>query len=168
MTNGMSYADRAGENANAALLVTLNPEEFPGTDPLSGMQWQEEIEKRAFTLGGGNYFAPAQLVGDFLKGKPSTGPGMVQPTYRPGVTWCDLHQVLPEKITHALAEALPRLEGKLRGFFPPGGGSHRPGNPQLLPGADCPEPGTTVHRPFGPLPGRRRRRLRRRHHVRRH
>ena len=119
VTNGMSYADRAGENANAALLVTLNPEDFPGDDPLSGMEWQEEIEKRAFSLGGGNYFAPAQLVGDFLKGKPSTGPGMVQPTYRPGVTWCDLHQVLPEKITHALAEALPRLEGKLRGFSHP-------------------------------------------------
>ena len=116
VTNGMSYADRDGVNANAALLVTLNPKDFPGDDALSGMYWQERIEEAAFRAGGGNYRAPAQLVGDFLKGVPSNGPGTVQPTYRPGVTWCDLHDVLPEKITGALTEALPQLDGNLKGF----------------------------------------------------
>ena len=116
VTNGMSYADRAGENANAALLVTLNPKDFPGEGPLAGMYWQREIEEAAFRAGGNNYHAPAQLVGDLLSGRPSVGPGAVQPTYRPGVTWCDLHTVLPAKITDALKEALPQLEGSLKGY----------------------------------------------------
>ena len=116
VTNGMSYADRDGENANAALLVTLNPRDFPESDALSGMRWQREIEEAAFRAGGGNYHAPAQKVGDFLKNVPSTGPGTVLPTYRPGVAWCDLHEVLPHKITRALKEALPLLEGSLSGF----------------------------------------------------
>ncbi len=115
VTNGMSYADRDGENANAALLVTVNPADFPGESPLAGMYWQRQIEEAAYKAGGG-YFAPAQLVGDFLAGRPSDGPGEVKPTYRPGVRWCDLHQVLPETITRAMAEALPRLDGNLKGF----------------------------------------------------
>ena len=119
VTNGMSYSDRGGENANAALLVTLNPKDFPGEGPLAGMCWQEEIEKEAFRVGGSNYFAPAQKVGDFLAKRPSEAAGKVKPTYRPGVTWCDLHQVLPEKITKALAEALPLLDGNLKGFADP-------------------------------------------------
>ena len=119
VTNGMSYADRGGVNANAALLVTLNPKDFPGEGPLAGMYWQREIEETAFRAGGGNYHAPAQPVGDFLAGRPSTGPGAVQPTYRPGVTWCDLHAVLPRKITGALQEALPQLEGSLAGYADP-------------------------------------------------
>jgi uncharacterized FAD-dependent dehydrogenase len=119
VTNGMSYADRDGENANAALLVTLNPRDFPDDSPLSGMYWQRSIEEAAFAAGGGNYRAPAQRAGDFLQGVPSTGPGKVQPTYRPGVTWCDLHTVLPEKITGALKEALPALDGNLKGFADP-------------------------------------------------
>ena len=119
VTNGMSYADRDGENANAALLVSINPKDFPENDVLAGVHWQEVIEKKAFRVGGGNYFAPAQRVEDFLAGRPSTGPGTVNPTYRPGVTWCDLHEVLPEKLTRALKEALPQLDGNLRGFCYP-------------------------------------------------
>ncbi len=119
VTNGMSYADRGGENANAALLVTLNPQDFPEQDPLSGMRWQRKIEEAAFAAGGGNYCAPAQTVGDFLAGRPSVGPGKVQPTYKPGVRWCDLNAVLPEKITKALKEALPLLDGNLKGFADP-------------------------------------------------
>ena len=119
VTNGMSYADRAGRNANAALLVTLNPKDFPGDGPLAGMYWQREIEEAAFRAGGSNYHAPAQLVGDLLAGRPSAGPGSVQPTYRPGVTWCDLHDVLPVKITGALKEVLPQLEGNLKGYADP-------------------------------------------------
>lgn len=118
VTNGMSYADRAGENANAALLVTLNPRDFPGDDPLAGMYWQREIEQKAYGLSG-SYRAPAQLVGDFLNGKPSTGEGAVKPTYRPGVVWCDLHQVLPEKLTTALKTAIVQLDRNLKGFSDP-------------------------------------------------
>ena len=115
VTNGMSYADRDGENANAALLVTVNPADFPYEGTLGGMKWQREIEERAYHVSG-SYRAPAQLVGDFLKGRPSTGAGEVKPTYRPGVFWCDLREVLPEKIAGAIAEALPQLDGKLKGF----------------------------------------------------
>ena len=115
VTNGMSYADRDGENANAALLVTVNPADFPYEGTLGGMKWQREIEETAYRVSG-SYRAPAQLVGDFLNGKPSTGEGVVKPTYRPGVHWCDLHEVLPKKITASIAEALPQLDGKLKGF----------------------------------------------------
>ena len=116
VTNGMSYSGRDGENANAALLVTLRPEDFPDGGVLAGMYWQREIERRAFRLGGGNYHAPAQLVGDFLAHVPSTGPGAVRPSYRPGVTWCELHELLPARITDVLEQAIPELGKKLRGF----------------------------------------------------
>ena len=116
VTNGMSYADRAGENANAALLVTVHPKDFGGESPLAGMYWQRKMEEAAYAAGGGGYRAPAQRVGDFLQKIPSTGPGEVQPTYQPGVTWCDLHGVLPAIITDALEEALPKLDQKLHGF----------------------------------------------------
>ena len=115
VTNGMSYADREGENANAALLVTLNPRDFPGEGPLAGMYWQRQIEEKAYAVGG-NYHAPAQRVGDFLAKRPSSRAGKVKPTYRPGVVWCELHDVLPDKITGAIAKALPMLEGNLKGF----------------------------------------------------
>ena len=118
VTNGMSYADRDGENANAALLVTVNPQEFPIAGTLGGMYWQREIEERAYALSG-SYRAPAQKVGDFHRGIPSTDAGTVQPTYKPGVFWCDLHQVLPEKISRCIAQALPRLDNSLRGFNHP-------------------------------------------------
>lgn len=118
VTNGMSDADRDGKNANAALLVTVNPEAFPYEGVLGGMHWQREIEERAYQVSG-SYRAPAQKVGDFLAGRPSTGAGKVQPTYRPGVVWCDLHDVLPPGITGAIAQALPQLDGKLKGFAAP-------------------------------------------------
>ena len=118
VTNGMSYADRDGENANAAFLVTVNPEEFPYEGTLGGMHWQREIEEKAYQASG-SYRAPAQTVGDFLAGKASEGPGAVKPTYRPGVHWCDLHEVLPEKISRSLAEALPMLDGSLKGYADP-------------------------------------------------
>ena len=119
VTNGMSYADRDGDNANAALLVTVNPADFPYDGVLGGMKWQREIEQAAYRAGGENYLAPAQRVGDFLAGKVSIGPGRVQPTYRPGVVWCDLHGVLPEKIARSIAMALPELDRNLSGFADP-------------------------------------------------
>jgi len=118
VTNGMSYADRDGENANAALLVSVNPADFPYEGALGGMKWQEEIEEAAYRASG-SYRAPAQKVGDFLNNVPSTCGGNVTPTYRPGVHWCDLHEVLPEKLTRAMEEALPKLDEKLKGFAAP-------------------------------------------------
>ena len=118
VTNGMSNADRDGENANAALLVTLNPEAFPYPGSLGGMRWQREIEQRAYAISG-SYRAPAQKVGDFLNGRASTEAGSVKPTYRPGVFWCDLHRVLPKVITEALEETIPALERNLAGFSHP-------------------------------------------------
>lgn len=119
VTNGMSYSGRDGANANAALLVTVNPEDFPGEGPLAGMHWQRSIEQAAFRAGGGSYRAPAQLVGDFLADRPSTGAGAVEPTYRPGVAWGDLRQVLPKQLTDALQQALPQLNDSLAGFAAP-------------------------------------------------
>ena len=119
VTNGMSYSDRGGENANAALLVTLKPEDFPDRHPLSGMFWQEEVEARAFRLGGGNYHAPVQTVGDFLAGRPTTALGNVEPTYAPGVTPCDLRDLYPEKITGTLKGAILALDRQLKGFADP-------------------------------------------------
>ncbi len=118
VTNGMSYSDRGGENANAALLVTVNPVDVPYEGVLGGMQWQREIEQRAFSVSG-SYRAPAQRVGDFLAGRASAEAGLVKPTYRPGVTWCDLHEVLPKKLTDAISAALPQLDRRLAGFASP-------------------------------------------------
>lgn len=118
-TNGMSYSGRSGTNANAALLVTLMPEDFPSDDVLSGMEWQREIEQAAYHYGGDNYLAPCQLVGDFLANKPSTGPRSVEPTYAPGVFYGDLREVLPERITSVMTQAIPELGKKLSGFDHP-------------------------------------------------
>ena len=115
-TNGMSYSRRDSENANSALLVSLKPEEFPGSGVLAGMHWQRDIERRAFECGGGNYYAPAQLLGDFLANKQSTGAGKVTPSYMPGVSWCNLRDVLPEKICTVFEKAIPLLDNKLHGF----------------------------------------------------
>lgn len=119
VTNGMSYSGRSGDNANSALLVTLMPDDFPGEGVLAGMYWQREIERRAFEYGGGGYRAPAQRLGDFLAGRESSGPGRVLPTYRPGVRWGDLRQVLPEKICSTIAEAALVLGKRLSCFMDP-------------------------------------------------
>ena len=114
----MSYSGRDGENANAALLVTLHTEDFPGEGVLAGMAWQRDIERAAFRYTG-SYRAPAQLVGDFLELRPSTGPRSVTPSYAPGVVWGDLRAVLPARITDVLQNAIPALGQKLRGFDAP-------------------------------------------------
>ncbi|MGI5976268.1 MAG: NAD(P)/FAD-dependent oxidoreductase [Candidatus Limivicinus sp.] len=119
VTNGMSYSKRDGENSNSALLVTLHPEDFPDKSVLGGMYWQRDIERACYALGGGNYLAPAQLAGDFLRAVPSSGPGAVKPCYRPGVIWTELHGVLPQRITGVLEKALPELGKKLKGFDSP-------------------------------------------------
>lgn len=117
-TNGMSRSRRDGENANAALLVTLHREDFPYAGTLGGMYWQRELERKAFSVGG-DYKAPAQTVGDFLQHRPTAQQGSVTPSYRPGVHYCDLHDVLPERITSVMENALPELGKKLHGFDNP-------------------------------------------------
>ena len=119
VTNGMSNCARDGENANAALLVTLTPEDFPDKSTLGGVLYQQQLERAAFDAGGRTYHAPAQLVGDFLAHRPSTAFGSVKPTYRPGVTLCELHDVLPARITSVLEQALPALDKRLHGFAGP-------------------------------------------------
>ncbi|MEI3161265.1 MAG: FAD-dependent monooxygenase [Oscillospiraceae bacterium] len=135
-TNGMSNSRRDGENANAAVLVTLRPEDFPDKSTLGGMYWQRSIEQRAYVCGGGNYHAPAQLAGDFA-GRASTGPGRVQPTYRPGVTWCDLHDVLPARITDTLAQALPAFGKSCAALTTRTPCSQRPRPARAAPCASC-------------------------------
>ncbi len=109
-TNGMSYSGRGGKNANSALLVGLDTADFPYPGVLGGMEWQRELERRAFEAAGSDYTAPAQTVGDFLGAASAPS---VEPTYRPGVRFTDLHGVLPERLTAALELALPKLGRKL-------------------------------------------------------
>ncbi len=116
VTNGMSCHARDGKNANSALLVGVEPEDFGSDHPLAGVEFQRRWEKSAFAAGGENYYAPAQKVGDFLAGKPSEGPGEVIPEYQPGVKWTDISQCLPEFAVAAMKEALPVLGKKLNGF----------------------------------------------------
>ncbi len=116
VTNGMSDSQRAGKNANSAVLVGVNPEDFGSSDPLAGMFFQREMEQKAFLLAGGNYYAPAQLVGDFLQGKDSCGPQSVLPTYKPGVVWTDFAKCLPDFVIESLRFGIPELNQKLPGF----------------------------------------------------
>ncbi len=118
-TNGMSDYARNGSNINGGLLVSVGPEDFGTDHPLAGMYYQRRLEKAAFQLGGGNYHAPAQKVGDFLRNVPSFGPGRIVPTYQPGVVWTNLHACLPEEITQSLELAIPILGKKLHGFDDP-------------------------------------------------
>ncbi len=119
VTNGMSFYARDGVNCNGGLLVGVTPADFPDRGPLGGIAFQRELEERAFTAGGGGFTAPAQRLEDFLLRRPSQGPGAVAPTYRPGVRWCDLWEVLPGFLCQSLAEALPILDGKVRGYACP-------------------------------------------------
>ncbi len=138
VTNGMSQYSRAERNANAGMVVGVEPQDYPRdpaafeamlgathgvetlaadeTHPLAGIVLQRQLEARAFELGGGNYNAPAQRVGDFLARRASTALGEVQPSYQPGVTLVDLHEALPAYATAAMREALPAFARKIRGY----------------------------------------------------
>ena len=116
VTNGMSQYSRNERNANAGIVVGINPEEdFPG-GPLAGVALQEALESAAYVAGGSDYCAPAQLVGDFLRGVPSTQLGEVLPSYQPGVLLGDLAQSLPAYAIEAIQEALPAFGKQIRGF----------------------------------------------------
>ena len=119
VTNGMSHHARHFPNGNSALLVNVDISDFGGTDPLSGIDFQRKWEEKAFRTGGGGYFAPTQRVGDFLAGKPSISQGEVIPSYLPGVLPCDLRECLPEFVSDALFQAIPKLDKTLKGFAMP-------------------------------------------------
>ncbi|SMC29323.1 hypothetical protein SAMN02745857_03762 [Andreprevotia lacus DSM 23236] len=115
VTNGMSQYSRNERNANAGIVVGITPADYPG-GPLAGIALQRELESRAFELGGGNYEAPAQLVGDFIAGRASTQLGAVEPSYKPGVKMGSLDPSLPDYAIAAIREALPAFDKQIRGF----------------------------------------------------
>ena len=115
VTNGMSQYSRNERNANAGIVVGISPTDYPGS-PLAGIEFQRQLESHAFTLGGSNYQAPGQLVGDFIAAKPSTQLGSVEPSYKPGVLLGDLHSALPAYAIAAIREALPMFGKKIRAF----------------------------------------------------
>ncbi len=116
VTNGMSQYSRNERNANAGIVVDINPNDYPDSHALGGIAFQRFWESRAFELGGGTYAAPAQLVGDFLARRPSTQVGSVEPSYKPAVNWCDLSTALPDYVIEAVREALPMFDKKIKGF----------------------------------------------------
>lgn len=117
VTNGMSEFSRDGKNANSAVLVSVVPEDFIGDDVFAGMKFQIDLEHKAFDLGGGNYYAPAQLAKDFVLKQPSTHINNVTPTYRPGVKLVNLWDLFPEYISEALREGLLYFDSKIPGFL---------------------------------------------------
>ena len=116
VTNGMSYYARDGENSNSALLVNVTVEDYLKNTPLDGMYFQEELEKKAFALGGSNYNAPIQRLEDFLLNRKSEKIGKIKPTYEPGVTLTDLNEILPKFISGTLKEGVIEFEKKITGF----------------------------------------------------
>jgi uncharacterized FAD-dependent dehydrogenase len=115
VTNGMSQYSRNELNANSALVVGLDPSDEPG-GPLAGIDFQRELESRAFVMGGENYDAPAQRVGDFMKGVSSESLGSVKPSYTPGIKLTNLADSLPDFCVEALREAIPAFNRKIKGF----------------------------------------------------
>ncbi|NQZ22012.1 MAG: NAD(P)/FAD-dependent oxidoreductase [Colwellia sp.] len=120
VTNGMSQYSRHERNANSAIVVGIDPVDFANkddaSDVLSGIEFQRRLEETAFKLGGENYDAPVQLVGDFLAGRKSGDHGEVTPSYKPGVKYCDLSETLPDYAIEAIREALPAFDRKIKGF----------------------------------------------------
>ena len=115
VTNGMSQYSRAERNANAGIVVGITPEDYPGS-PLAGIDFQRKWESAAFIAGGSSYAAPAQRVGDFINGVPSTSLGNVIPSYKPGVTPTDLSPCLPDYAIAAIREALPAMARQIKGY----------------------------------------------------
>ena len=116
VTNGMSNFARDGINANSAVLVNVTVDDYYKNTPLDGMYFQEDLERKAFELGGSNYNAPVQKVSDFLANKVSTEFGKVKPTYMPGVTMANLNEILPDFVSETLKEGIVGLDKKLHGF----------------------------------------------------
>lgn len=119
VTNGMSEFARDKVNSNAALLVSVTPDDIAGNHALKGMYWQRELEHKAYLAGGGDYRAPITRVGDFLKGEASTRLGEVTPSYLPGTQFAEMDSILPSFVTASLREALPLIDRRLHGFSHP-------------------------------------------------
>jgi uncharacterized protein len=115
VTNGMSQYSRNERNANSGIVVGITPDDYPG-HPLAGIDFQRELESRAYVLGGRNYDAPGQLVGDFIAGRASTELGAVTPSYKPGVHLTDLGPSLPDYAIDAIREALPMFDRQINGY----------------------------------------------------
>ena len=116
VSNGMSYHARDLQNANSALVVTVGPKDFESDNPLSGMEYQRYYEGLAYKVGGGNYHAPVQLLGDFMKDKVSTKLGSVTPTYRPGYEFKDLRETLPYYVIDTLKDGILSFDKKIKGY----------------------------------------------------
>lgn len=116
VTNGMSQYSRNEKNANSAIVVGITPEVDYPENALAGIEFQRRLEEKAFKLGGGNYNAPGQLVGDFLKGRASTAFGKVLPSYTPGMHLTDLSEALPKFAIDAIREAIPAFDKQIKGF----------------------------------------------------
>lgn len=116
VTNGMSQYSRNERNANSAIVVGITSADFPSEHPLAGIELQRALEAKAFILGGSNYQAPVQLVGDYIAGVASPKLGSVTPSYKPGINLCDMSDLLPEYATTAIREALVAFNNKLSGF----------------------------------------------------
>lgn len=112
VTNGMSSYAREDANANSGFMVDIRLEDFGDTHPLAGIEFQRKIEQKAFALGGSNYHAPAQLLGDFMERRASSGVGTVLPSYEPGVVWTDLRECLPEVVLDTIRTAIPEIAKK--------------------------------------------------------
>uniref|UniRef100_UPI004047F116 NAD(P)/FAD-dependent oxidoreductase n=1 Tax=Vibrio anguillarum TaxID=55601 RepID=UPI004047F116 len=116
VTNGMSQYSRAERNANSAIVVGIDPErDYPG-DPLAGVRFQRELESRAYQLGGENYDAPAQKIGDFLQGRDPSALGDVEPSFTPGIKLTDISKALPDFAIEAIREAIPAFDKQIKGF----------------------------------------------------
>ena len=113
VTNGMSNHLRTSPHANSALVVTVSPRDFPGTGPLAGIEFQRELERRAYAAGGRNYHAPGQNLLDFLEGRLGRS---YASSYRPGVRECDLAAILPGYVTETLREGIRAFDRKMKGF----------------------------------------------------
>ncbi len=116
VTNGMSKFARDDENSNAAILVGLNPEDFDGKPLFAGFEFQEKLEKAAFVLGGSDYSAPAQTLGDFMAKRKTESFGSVKPSYQPGVVGANLDEIFPSFITDSIREAMPLFARKIKGY----------------------------------------------------
>lgn len=116
VTNGMSYYKRDKKNANSAIVVTVNPDDFKFSGPLSGVRFQQSLEKLAFKYGGGNYFAPVQLVSDFIRDVKSTKIGNVEPSYKPGFEFTNFNDIFSDSIAGTLKEGFLNFDRKIKGF----------------------------------------------------
>lgn len=115
--NGMSYSDRGMENANSALLVSVEPKDFGSDDVLAGVEFQRKLEKSAFTLGGDGYIAPVQLIGDFVSNIETTSLGNVLPSYKPGYRLSNINKILPEFLSDSLKKGVLEMDKKIKGFY---------------------------------------------------